>query len=217
MPGLFQSHFRSRLPSVKQNGKPVPTATYSWIDLTSASDNTTVLNYLFEPSTVITPPFMTVQSKTMKDSISEGGNNTEKENEIAQLNQLNNELLAKVAALNKEKLTWSSGSGNDTSASNVVEMPLPPAQRRLVHSFIITRAFVKVKFIMGENLYRNCPTLLTALYKHVGIGKEQEKYGSDCKKIFARETNQKRHNVKLAVGTKYKSTYVRSEKRVLLH
>ena len=31
---------------------------------------------------------MIVQSKTMKDSIGEGGNNTEKENEIAQLNQL---------------------------------------------------------------------------------------------------------------------------------
>ena len=79
------------------------------------------------------------------------------------MNQLNNELLAKVAALNKEKLMWSSASGNDTSASNVVEMLLPPAQRRLVHSFVITRAFVKVKFNMGENLYRNCPTLLTAL------------------------------------------------------
>ena len=45
---------------------------------------------------------MTVQSKTMKDSISKGGNNTEKENELARLNQLNNELLAKVAALDKE-------------------------------------------------------------------------------------------------------------------
>ena len=43
---------------------------------------------------------------------------------------------------------WSSGSGNDTSASKVVEMPLPLAQRRLVHSFVITLAFVKVKFIM---------------------------------------------------------------------
>ena len=75
---------------------------------------------------------MTVQSKTMKDSISEGGNNTEKENELARLNQLNNQLLAQVAALNKEKLTQLSVSGNDTSASNVVEMPLPPAQRRLV-------------------------------------------------------------------------------------
>ena len=123
---------------------------------------------------------MTVQSKTMKDSISEGGNNTEKENELAQLNQLNNQLIAQVAALKKEKLTWSSVSGNDTSASNVVEMPLPPAQRRLVHSSVITRAF--------ENLFRNCPTLLTALYKHVGIEKEQEKYGSICKKVFARET-----------------------------
>ena len=60
---------------------------------------------------------MTVQSKTMKDSISEGGNNTENENELARLNQLNNQLLAKVAALNKEKLTWSSVSGNYTSAS----------------------------------------------------------------------------------------------------
>ena len=94
---------------------------------------------MFEPSTVITPPFMTVQSKTMKDSISEGGN-TGKENELARLSQLNNQLLAEVAALNKEKLTWSSVSGNGTSASNVVEMPLPPAQMRLVHSFVITRA-----------------------------------------------------------------------------
>ena len=33
--------------------------------------------------TVITPLFMAVQSKTMKDSIGEGGNNTEKENELA--------------------------------------------------------------------------------------------------------------------------------------
>ena len=48
---------------------------------------------------------MTVQSKTMNDSISEGGNNTKKENELTRLNQLNNQLLAKVAALNKEKLT----------------------------------------------------------------------------------------------------------------
>ena len=133
------------------------------------------------------------------------------------MSQLNNELLAHIAALNKEKLTWSSISGNDTSASNVVEMPLPPAQRRLVHSFVITRAFVKVKFNTGENLYRNCPTLLTAMYKHVGIEKEQEKYGSDCKKVFARETNQKRHNIKVVVGTKYKRTYIRSENRVLLH
>ena len=106
---------------------------------------------------------MTVQSKTMKDSIGEGGNNTEKENELARLNQLNNQLLAQVAALKKEKLKWSSVSGNDTSASNVLEMPLPPAQRRLVHSFVITRAFVKVKFNTGENWFRNCPTLLTAL------------------------------------------------------
>ena len=95
-------------------------------------------------------------------------------NELARLNQLNNQLLAKVAALNKEKLTWSSDSGNDTSASNGLEMPLPPAQRRLVHSFAITRAFVKVKFNTGENLFRNCPTLLTALYKHVGIEKVNE-------------------------------------------
>ena len=67
---------------------------------------------------------MTVQSKTMKDSIGKGGNNTEKENELVRLNQLNNQLLAQVAALNQEKLTWSSVSRNDTSASNVVEMPL---------------------------------------------------------------------------------------------
>ena len=53
--------------------------------------------------------------------------------------------------MNKEKLTWLSVSGNDTSASNVVEMLLPPAQRRLVHSFVITRAFDKVKFNTGEN------------------------------------------------------------------
>ena len=59
---------------------------------------------------------------------------------------------------------------------------------------------------MGKNLYRNCPTHLTALYKHVGIKKEQEKYGSNCKKVFAREINQKGHNVKVAVGTKYKSS-----------
>ena len=69
---------------------------------------------------------MAVQSKTMKDSIGEGGNNSENENKLARLNQLNNEVLAKVAALNQEKLTWSSVSGNDTSASNVVDMPLPP-------------------------------------------------------------------------------------------
>ena len=126
------------LPFGQQNGEPLPTGTYSWIDLTSPSDK--LQYYLFHSSTVISPPFMTVWSKTMKDSISEGGNNTEKETEIAQLYQLNNQLLAKVAALNKEKLTWSSGSGNDTSASRVVEMPLPPAQRRLVHSFVTTGA-----------------------------------------------------------------------------
>ena len=81
---------------------PVPT-----LGLISLLLPTTLQYYLFEPtSTVITPPFMTVQSKTMKDSISEGGNNTEKENELARLNQLNNQLLAQVAALNKEKLTW---------------------------------------------------------------------------------------------------------------
>ena len=47
---------------------------------------------------------MTVQSKTMKDSISEGGNNTENEHELARLNQLNNQLLAQVAALNKREV-----------------------------------------------------------------------------------------------------------------
>ena len=52
---------------------PVPT-----LGLISLLLPTTLLQYLFEPSTVITPPFMAVQSKTMKDSISEGGNNTEK-------------------------------------------------------------------------------------------------------------------------------------------
>ena len=175
---------------------PVPT-----LGLISLLLLTTLQYNLFQPSTVITHPFMTVQSKTMKDSISEGGN-TGKENELARLSQVNNQLLAEVAALNKEKLTWSSVSRNDTSASNVVEMPLPPAQRRLVHSFVITRAFVKVKFITGENLYRNCPTLLTALYKHIGIEKEQEKYGTDCKKLFAREINQKGHNIKFVIGTK---------------
>ena len=51
---------------------------------------TTLLQYLLEPSTVLTPTFMAVQSKTMKDSIGEGGNNTEQENELARLNQLNN-------------------------------------------------------------------------------------------------------------------------------
>ena len=108
------------LPFVNKMGNqylPIPT-----LGLISLLLPTTLQYDLFQPTTVITPPFMTVQSKPMKDSISEGGNNTEKGNEIAQLNQLSNELLAKVAALNKEKLTWSSGSGNDTSASKVVEM-----------------------------------------------------------------------------------------------
>ena len=75
---------------------------------------------------------MIPRSKTVKDSIGKGGN-TGKENELARLSQLNKELLAQVTALNKEKLTWSSVSGNDTSESNVVEMLLPLAQRRLVH------------------------------------------------------------------------------------
>ena len=57
---------------------PVPT-----LGLISLLLLTTLQYYLFQPSTVITPPFMTVQSKTMKDSIGEGGNNTEKENELA--------------------------------------------------------------------------------------------------------------------------------------
>ena len=118
------------------------------------------------------------------------------------MSQLNNQLLAKVAALNKKKLTWLSVSGNDTSASNVVEMPLPPAQRRLVHSFVITRAFVKVKFNTGENLFRNCPTLLTALYKHFGIEKEQEKYGSDCKEVFARENKPEKTQCQTCGGYK---------------
>ena len=113
-------------PILSTNGEAVvPTSIYSWNDLTSPSDNTTCWN------------LMTPQSKTMKNSIGEGGNSG-KVNELARLSQLNNELLAQVAALKKEKLTWSSGSRNDTSASNLVEMPLPHAWWRLVHSFVVT-------------------------------------------------------------------------------
>ena len=69
------------LPFCQQMGSqylPVPTR-----GLISLLLPTTLLQYLFEPSTVITPPFMAVQSKAMKDSIGEGGNITEKENELA--------------------------------------------------------------------------------------------------------------------------------------
>ena len=105
----------------------------------------------------------------------------------------------------------SSVSGNVTSASNVVEMPLPPAQRRLVHSFVITRAFVKVKFNTGENLYRNCPTLLTALYKHDGIEKEQEKYGSDCKNLREKLTRKDTmSNWRWVQNTRVRTVEVRS-------
>ena len=111
--------------------------------------------------------------------------------------------------MNKEKLTV---SGNDTSASNVVEMPLPPAQRRWVHSFVITRAFVKVKFNTGENLYRNCPTLLTALYKHVSIEKEQEQYGSNCKKVLREKLTRKdtMSNLRWVQNTRVHTLEVRS-------
>ena len=121
------SAWKQSLPSHSVNKKGsqyLPEATLRLISLLLP----TILRIM-----VITP-IMMPRSK----SFGEGGkNNTEKENELDRLSQLNNQLLAQVAALNKEKLTWSTVSGNDTSASNVVEMPLPPAQRRLVHSFII--------------------------------------------------------------------------------
>ena len=132
------------------------------------------------------------------------------------MSQLNNELLAHVAALKKEKLIWPSVSGNDTTASNVVEMPLPLAQRRLVHSFVITRAFVKVKFNTGENLFRNCPTLLTALYKHVGIEKNRKSMVLTARR-YLREKLTRKDTTSSCGGYEIKSTYIRSEKRVLLH
>ena len=106
----------------------------------------------------------------MKDSIGEGGN-TGKESELAQLSKLNNELLAHIAALNKEKLTWSSISRDDISASNAVEMPLPPAQRRLVHSFVITRAFVKVKFNTESQLSYSSHSLVQTRWHRKRTGK----------------------------------------------
>ena len=76
-------------------------------------------------------------------------------------------------------------------------------------SFRDTHGWSRIKFIPHADFYVHNPTTLTVLFKSLLIQTEEDKvkYSEDLQREYSDETNRKRHNVKNAVQSKYKSEW----------
>ena len=99
--------------------------------------------------------------------------------------------------MEKEYLASSLSSGSNASKC-VVALKLTDAHKSMMKSFRDTH---------GSDFYVHNPTTLTALFKRLLIETEEDKvkYSEDLQRECSDETNRKRHHVKNAVRSKYKS------------
>ena len=107
-----------------------------------------------------------------------------------------------------EKLNSASSLSSGSNASKcVVALKLTDVHRSQMKLFRDTHGWSRIKFIPNADFYVRNPTTLTALFKCLLIETEEDKvkYSEDLQREYSDETNRKRHNVKNAVRSKYKS------------
>ena len=107
-----------------------------------------------------------------------------------------------------EKVYSASSISSGSNASKcVVSLKLTDAHKSQMKSVRDTHRWSRIKFIPHADFYVHNPTTLTALFKCLLIETEEDKvkYTEDLLREYSDETNRKRHNVKNAVRSKYKS------------
>ena len=110
--------------------------------------------------------------------------------------------------LEMEKVNSASSLSSGSNASKcVVALKLTDVHRSQMKLFRDAHGWSRIKFIPNADFYVRNPTTLTALFKCLLIETEEDKvkYSEDLQREYSDETNRKRHNVKNAVRSKYKS------------
>ena len=125
--------------------------------------------------------------------------------EFEMVRDQNARLREELALLKRSQNYTSSSESSDRS----VPMKLDRGQERLVHTFVGSIAWQRVKFVpKGDILFNTvAPTLLPAAFLYMGISTvpKKQRYQVSIQNAIREEINVKRSNVKTSVREKYKS------------